>query len=107
MQGEQTCVIAASRLGQANMTDPVLIEPVPLQDIFCEGIGRIQIVGQNARFFLYIGNGTDGMPERMVVARVVIPLENLPEAIRMAMEVTIGHTSEKITGTLRKMAGLH
>jgi hypothetical protein len=85
------------------MSDPVLIESVPVQDVFCEGIGRIQIVGQNARFFLYVQDGD----ERVIVSKVVIPLENLPEAIRLAMEVTVGETSQKITGALRRMMSVH
>lgn len=85
------------------MSDPVLFEPLLTQDIFCEGIGRIQIVGQNARFFLYIQDGN----ERSVVAKIVIPLENLPEAIRMAVEATFGAASERVVCSMRRMISLN
>ena len=68
---------------------PALVEPVPIQDVFVSGIAEIEIIGPCARFILYvdqhpIGDGDAGR-ERVVVAKVVMPVEAIPPAIRLMM----------------------
>ena len=66
-----------------------LVEPVPIQDVFVSGIGEIEIIGPCARFILYvdqhpIGDG-DIAQERVVVAKIVMPMEAIQPAIGLMM----------------------
>jgi hypothetical protein len=96
--------------GPARMSDPVIIEPVPLTDVFVNGIARIEIIGHNARFFLYSEQSSfdqNQPPDRYIVAKIIIPLEDLPEAIRKAMAVSVGEAANTVVGTLKKLVALH
>jgi hypothetical protein len=68
---------------------PALIEPVPILDDFVQGIGRIEQVGPCARFILFsdqtlyeLGN----TPSRVVVRKLVVPIDALPSAIKQATD---------------------
>ena len=56
---------------------PPLLEPIPISDIFCSGIGAIEAVGTDClRFYLYVDQRlpeADGQQERIVVAKIVVP----------------------------------
>ncbi len=68
---------------------PDLIEPVPIADDFVQGIAKIEQIGPCARFVLYAEQGLPelgGATVRVVVGKVVIPIEALPAAIKMAAE---------------------
>jgi hypothetical protein len=66
-----------------------LIEPIPLQDDIVTGVDHIQVVGKSmVRFALYIEGDppTDGgPPDRILVRKIVIPIDCLPKAMRKAL----------------------
>jgi hypothetical protein len=61
-----------------------LIEPCPVLDTFCSGMAAIEPIGGGCvRVYLYAnqtGMVLGGEPERVVVLRVVMPLEALAAA---------------------------
>lgn len=83
---------------------PVVIEPTPLSDIFVTGIARIDIIGHNARFYLYMDQNSfvpDAPPDRFIVAKIIVPLENLPGMIEQAVRASGDHGAVQ---ALRKIA---
>jgi hypothetical protein len=76
-------------MGQAPAAGDVLvIEPAYVQDIFVTGIEEIEELGDCARFSLYVDAeplGYEGPTEHHIRVKIVISIENLPKAIRMAM----------------------
>lgn len=68
-----------------------LVEPVPVADIFCSGVGAIEAVGADClRFYLYVlqplmpGNSPQ---ERVIVAKVVVARGIVPEAVLYALNL--------------------
>src|SRR5262249_32983382 len=65
---------------------PPLIETVPISDIFASELGRIEKIGPCARLVFAVtqaggyDDGTVGQ-ERVVVARIVLPLAVLPSVL--------------------------
>jgi hypothetical protein len=68
---------------------PDLIEPVPVQDDFIQGIARIERVGPCVRFILY---AEQTLPElgnavvKVVVRKIVVPLDAVSISIAQAVE---------------------
>jgi hypothetical protein len=65
---------------------PPLIETVPISDIFASELGRIEKIGPCARLVFAVtqaGVYDDGSvgQERVVVARIVLPLAVLPSVL--------------------------
>jgi len=79
------------------------IEPIPLQDIFCMGVAKVEIIGPCARFFMYADQATfrSDVIERVIVAKFVVPLEAIPECIRKAVEATAGHAIGQLSGLVK------
>lgn len=63
-----------------------VIEPIAIEDTFISGISQIETVGSCVRFTFYVdhtGGGRD--PERVVVDKLVIALDDLPKAVGKAL----------------------
>lgn len=65
-----------------------LVEPFAVQDSVVSGIAHIEPVGKSlVRFYLYIEHTPiDGSPpERLLVCKIVICLDDLPKAVRKTL----------------------
>lgn len=74
------------------------------------GIAKIEVIGANARFYLYVDQQSfdRGHPaDRLIVAKIILPLDSVPECIRQAMEITLGQTTEKVVGAIKRLAAIH
>lgn len=60
-----------------------LIETKSVRDIFVSDLGRIEILGKNARFVLYVKHYSDegAAPINLIVAKVIMPIDVIPGAI--------------------------
>ncbi|QPF81634.1 hypothetical protein IC762_17560 [Bradyrhizobium genosp. L] len=60
-----------------------LQETVPIQDIICSNLGAIERLGGNLyRFWFVIDEMNDsGETEKKVVAKLVFPASNIPDAV--------------------------
>jgi len=70
--------------------DHALCEPIPAPTIFVSGIGEIARIGGNCACFVLYQSLPDLDPdspavERQVVARVIVPLDAIPTAVRQAL----------------------
>jgi hypothetical protein len=68
-----------------------LNENIPIQDIFCSGLGAIELLeGGCVRFYLYVSQMADAGEEtdRVVAARIVMPLEAVPDAVQRTINAT-------------------
>lgn len=74
-----------------------LHENVPIQDVFCSGLGAIErIEGNCLRFYLYVSQTDDeGGQEKLVVAKIVAPAAAVPDAI-LQMIAAIGDRAVKL-----------
>jgi hypothetical protein len=92
------------------MCKAIAIEPIPLSDTFCMGIAKIEIIGPNARFFMYSDQASlnDAGIERVIVAKFVLPVEAIPKCIKQALDATASHTVSVIVNQVRgAMEALH
>lgn len=61
-----------------------LHEIVPIQDVFCSGLGAVErLDGDMLRFWLYVlQTPEDGGPkEKVVVAKIIAPASAVPDAV--------------------------
>lgn len=61
-----------------------LHEPMPVADTFCSGLGEVENVGGGClRFYMYVLQQPPGggEPEKIVVAKIIMPLSAVPDAI--------------------------
>jgi hypothetical protein len=67
---------------------PALIEPVPILDDFVQGIACIERVGPCARFVLFSDQTIveAGVVSRVVVRKIVVPIDVIPTAMKQASE---------------------
>lgn len=67
---------------------PMLVEPVPVIDDFVQGIACIERVGPCARFVLFSNQTMHevGVPTRVIVRKIIMPIEALPLAIQQASD---------------------
>jgi len=71
------------------ITTPPLIEPQPIVDTYVSGVGAIEDVGGgNYRLYLYVNQVMKyplteplGPPERLVIAKVIMPRTAFPDAM--------------------------
>lgn len=63
-----------------------LVELKIVEDTFATGCGRVEIIGDTiARFWMYVDQRSPtGDHERLVVAKITMPIECVPEAIRVS-----------------------
>lgn len=67
-----------------------LAEPIAVLDTFTSGLGRVEVMkGGCVRFIVYVESTMeDGTVENIVVAKIVMPLDAVPDAIAMAGSAT-------------------
>jgi hypothetical protein len=108
---ELNCTIAmgAEQMETRISSEIAITEPIAIQDVFCMGIASIEIMGPNARFFMYADQTPvgGGPVERHIVAKLVLPIENIPECIRKAIEATASHTVVTITKKIEAIVQVH
>jgi hypothetical protein len=66
-----------------------LIEPVVVTDDFVQGIGFIDPLGPNARFVFYSDQTVDGEEVRVVVRKLVCPINAVPRCVWQAQQFLI------------------
>lgn len=78
-----------------------LAEPIAILDTFTSGLGRVEIMkGGCARFILYAEMTLEsGEVENVVVAKIVMPIDAVPEAIGMASAAT----ASTLVGSIKKL----
>lgn len=54
-------------------------EPVPIADIFCERVGRVELIDGVVRITFCVTQFYEGERERAIVCRVVMPEEAVPQ----------------------------
>jgi hypothetical protein len=70
--------------------DPPLLELSVVRDTFATGCGKVDIVGPCARFYFYAEQDSLGMGiERVVVAKIVMPIELVPAALKLAQDMLL------------------
>ncbi len=65
-----------------------LIEPVPIEDVYCSGLARIEDLGSEARFVLYTNQvlyEAGDTEARVVKVKVVLPLSAIKEGVEMTL----------------------
>jgi hypothetical protein len=65
-----------------------LNENVPVQDVFCSGLGAIErLEGNCVRLYFYVSqvNFDNTATEKQVVAKLIVPISALPEAVLMML----------------------
>lgn len=100
--------IAAS--GPTKLCKPQYVEPVPVPDVFITGIAKVEITGHNARFYLYVDQNSfdpGREPDKFIVAKIIIPLENLPEAIKIATEASVTPLVDAAVSTLKRLVKMN
>lgn len=95
-------------MGCATVTEQVpLVEPMPINDIFVDGIARVEMIGPNVRFVFYSlqnPEGADGSrAERVVVSRIVMAVAAVPQAMRQ----TLFTLEQRLGPTLRLVSVAH
>jgi hypothetical protein len=75
-----------------------LIELVAHTDIFSTGVGKVEMLGSCVRFWMYCVQDSLGQagPEHIVVAKIVMPVEKVAEAIQMSMRGIPGYTLKRM-----------
>ncbi|MCK1577857.1 hypothetical protein IVB09_41450 [Bradyrhizobium sp. 174] len=78
--------------------EPPLIELVTHNDIFSTGVGKVEVLGPCVRFWMYSVQDSLGQaePEHIVVAKIVMPLERVAEAIQVSMRGIPGCTLRRM-----------
>lgn len=67
-------------------THTELIEPVIIPDTFVSGLSHVEHVGGGClRFVLYVDRIIDGVACRMIVDRIIMHADALPDAISKAL----------------------
>lgn len=62
-------------------------EPVPIQDIFCSGVSKVErLANGNLRIWFYVNQaaGGAGRQESLIVAKIIIPAAVMPDVIGKA-----------------------
>lgn len=75
-----------------------LHEIIPIQDVFCSGIGSVErLDGNMLRFWLYVLQTPEdgGAPEKVVVAKIIAPASAVPDAV-LKMLGAIGESAASL-----------
>lgn len=68
---------------------PELVDVLAVPDTFVSGLGSVEpIGGGNWRFTMFVNQEVAGDTVKVVVAKLVISIDALPEAIHMAAKAT-------------------
>lgn len=82
---------------------PMLTEPVPISDDFVQGIAEIEQVGCCVRFVLYSDQRVweAGSNSRVIVRKIILPIDALPHAIKQATDFLALRTIEAVGNVFR------
>lgn len=68
---------------------PEMLEPFGVPDVFVSGMGNAEhIGGGNWRFTFFVNQDVAGETQKVVAAKIVMSIEELPAAIHMAARLT-------------------
>jgi hypothetical protein len=63
-----------------------LVESYPITDVYADGLGRVEITGQNLRLVFFTTRPKDdGTLDREIVQRVVLPADALISAMNVLL----------------------
>lgn len=84
--------------------DPCPFAANLVPETFTSGLSHVELIGGGcARFVLYSNQSNGEAVDRLVVARIVMPLEAVPDAIRKALAAA---SHEIVAGALQRMIPL-
>lgn len=82
-----------------------LIELCPIPDTFCSGLARTEVHGSVIHFILYAERSdADGRIERVISARILMPKDAVPTAVRMVMAAVSNDYIDRYMPSLFKFA---
>jgi hypothetical protein len=55
------------------------VELVPIADIYADGVGAVELLGGNVRVIYYTWEGPPGERNRVIVAKLVMPINALTQ----------------------------
>lgn len=83
-----------------------LIEPIAIQDTFAAGLARAEIHGNIVHFILFSEHtDAEGNLERTICARILMPKEAVPAAIRIAISAVSNDFLDRTMPGVFKFAG--
>ena len=59
----------------------VLTDESAVPDVYCDGVGSVELLGENVRIIYYTWHGPIGERQKIVAAKLVIPRSQLDESI--------------------------
>lgn len=66
-----------------------MLELFAVPDVFVTGMGAVESIGGgNYRFTFFVSQDVSGQHEQVVAAKIVMSIEAVPDAIRMAAQMT-------------------
>ncbi|MGE0290391.1 MAG: hypothetical protein AB7I42_25090 [Bradyrhizobium sp.] len=78
----------------------MLVEIAVVPDTFVSGLAHIEDIGGGClRFVCFVCQDGD----RIVAARIVMPADALPDAIKKALAASAGHYAGQVAGLLPKL----
>jgi hypothetical protein len=51
------------------------VELIPISDIYTDGVGAVEVLGANVRIIYYTWEGPPGERNKVVVAKLVMPID--------------------------------
>lgn len=67
--------------------EPRLVDLGNATEVFCSGLGRVELLGSNVRFSMYVQQtGPDGTTERGVNLRIIMPIESVSPSIDLTLQ---------------------
>ena len=80
------------------MNAPGVVEVIPIQDVFCSGVSKIENLGDGLlRVYCYTVQGSscgDGPLERVLVAKIVLPAAAISGIMLQAKAAISGKTAK-------------
>jgi hypothetical protein len=94
-------------MGSASRLPAVpLIEPIAIADTFASGLARAEIHGNIVHFILFCEHSdSDGNLERTICARILMPKEAVPAAIRIAISAVSNDFLDRAMPAVFKFSG--
>lgn len=66
---------------------PKVLDAGTAPEFFCSGLGRVECLGANARFSLFVQQiSPSGSPENLVNVRIVMPLDAVGPAVELTLQ---------------------
>src|SRR5262249_6236166 len=74
-----TSVMAAGRSPQRGHRIMTTVELIPIADIYTDGVGAVELLGGNVRIIYYTWEGPPGERDKVIVAKLVMPIKAMTE----------------------------